>query len=252
MRVAEQGYLAPLDHGAGSSCRSLYARALMFPPKLSSHIVPGTPPSLEWRRAARCRTPWARASPAAAAACLHALTAPAPRCTARSYPPAWSPPPEHTQPMNDCPWRVPSAATIYCFPSGASTILPALARQFTTFIRDMSAIASGATAARTDFTALSLVPRCDGSIAWCSGHEGLGWWMCKQAFLADFGARAGWAPMHARTHPPTHIPTHPLPIIHHPSYLCRLPPADAPARFVLCSLRVGATRVTGSPPNTCC
>ena len=33
--MAEQGYLAPLDHGAGSSCRSLYALALMFPPKLS-------------------------------------------------------------------------------------------------------------------------------------------------------------------------------------------------------------------------
>jgi hypothetical protein len=25
LRVAEQGYLAPLDHGAGSYCRSLYA-----------------------------------------------------------------------------------------------------------------------------------------------------------------------------------------------------------------------------------
>jgi hypothetical protein len=37
LRVAEQGYLAPLDHGAGSSCRSLYALALMFPPKPSSH-----------------------------------------------------------------------------------------------------------------------------------------------------------------------------------------------------------------------
>jgi hypothetical protein len=36
-KVAEQGYLAPLDHGAGSSCRSLYALVLMFPPKLSSH-----------------------------------------------------------------------------------------------------------------------------------------------------------------------------------------------------------------------
>ena len=35
--MAEQGYLAPHDHGAGSSCRSLYALALMFPPKLSSH-----------------------------------------------------------------------------------------------------------------------------------------------------------------------------------------------------------------------
>ena len=35
--MAEQGYLAPLDHGAGSSCRSLYALASMFPPKLSSH-----------------------------------------------------------------------------------------------------------------------------------------------------------------------------------------------------------------------
>jgi hypothetical protein len=33
--VAEQGYLAPLDHGAGSSRRSLYALALMFPPKLT-------------------------------------------------------------------------------------------------------------------------------------------------------------------------------------------------------------------------
>jgi hypothetical protein len=122
--------------------------------------------------------------------------------------------------------KVPSAATIYCFPSGASTILPALARQFTTFIRDMSAIASGATAARTDFTALSLVPRCDGSIAWCSGHEGLGWWMCKQAFLADFGARARWAPMHAPTHPPTHTPTHPhypSSITHRTSVAC-LPP----------------------------
>jgi hypothetical protein len=38
-RVAQQGYLAPLDHGAGSSCRSLYALALMFPPKLSSHCT---------------------------------------------------------------------------------------------------------------------------------------------------------------------------------------------------------------------
>jgi hypothetical protein len=35
MRVAEQGYLVPLEHGAGSSCRSLYALALMFPPKLA-------------------------------------------------------------------------------------------------------------------------------------------------------------------------------------------------------------------------
>jgi hypothetical protein len=35
--VAEQGYLAPLDNGAGSFCRSLYALVLMFPPKLSSH-----------------------------------------------------------------------------------------------------------------------------------------------------------------------------------------------------------------------
>jgi hypothetical protein len=35
--VAEQGHLAPLDHGAGSFCRSLFALALMFPPKLSSH-----------------------------------------------------------------------------------------------------------------------------------------------------------------------------------------------------------------------
>jgi hypothetical protein len=40
--VAKQGYLAPNDHGAGSQvafsyCRSLYALALMFPPKLSSH-----------------------------------------------------------------------------------------------------------------------------------------------------------------------------------------------------------------------
>jgi hypothetical protein len=44
--VAKQGYLAPNDHGgaggqvAFSYCRSLYALALMFPPKLSSH--PGT------------------------------------------------------------------------------------------------------------------------------------------------------------------------------------------------------------------
>jgi hypothetical protein len=37
--VAEQGYLAPLDHGAGSSCRSLYALALMVPPKFSSHTL---------------------------------------------------------------------------------------------------------------------------------------------------------------------------------------------------------------------
>jgi hypothetical protein len=37
VRVAEQAYLAPLDHGAGSYCRSLYAQALSFPPKLSSH-----------------------------------------------------------------------------------------------------------------------------------------------------------------------------------------------------------------------
>ena len=36
--MAEQDYLAPLDHGAGSSCRSLYALALLFPPKLSSHM----------------------------------------------------------------------------------------------------------------------------------------------------------------------------------------------------------------------
>jgi hypothetical protein len=33
--VPEQGYLAPPDHGAGSSCRSLYAQALMSPPKLT-------------------------------------------------------------------------------------------------------------------------------------------------------------------------------------------------------------------------
>jgi hypothetical protein len=39
--VAEQGYLAPLEHGAGSCCRSLYALALMFPPKLSSHTGAG-------------------------------------------------------------------------------------------------------------------------------------------------------------------------------------------------------------------
>ena len=39
--MAEQDYLAPLDHGAGSSCRSLYALALMFSPQLgftSPHI----------------------------------------------------------------------------------------------------------------------------------------------------------------------------------------------------------------------
>jgi hypothetical protein len=36
-KPAEQGYLAPPEHGAGSSCRSLYALALMFPPQLSSH-----------------------------------------------------------------------------------------------------------------------------------------------------------------------------------------------------------------------
>jgi hypothetical protein len=36
--VAEQAYLAPLDHGAGSFCRSLHALALMFPPKLSSRM----------------------------------------------------------------------------------------------------------------------------------------------------------------------------------------------------------------------
>jgi hypothetical protein len=42
--VAEQGYLAPLEHGAGSSCRSLYALALMFPPKLSSRSQAGRPP----------------------------------------------------------------------------------------------------------------------------------------------------------------------------------------------------------------
>jgi hypothetical protein len=41
LKVAEQGYLAPLDHGAGSSCRSPYALALMFPPKLSSHRAHG-------------------------------------------------------------------------------------------------------------------------------------------------------------------------------------------------------------------
>jgi hypothetical protein len=36
--VAElQGYLVPSEHGAGSSCRCLYALALLFPPKLSSH-----------------------------------------------------------------------------------------------------------------------------------------------------------------------------------------------------------------------
>jgi hypothetical protein len=41
--VAKQGYLAPNDHGgaggqvAFSYCRSLYALALMFPPKRSSH-----------------------------------------------------------------------------------------------------------------------------------------------------------------------------------------------------------------------
>jgi hypothetical protein len=32
-RVAEQGYLAHQDHGAGSSCRSLNVLTLMFPPK---------------------------------------------------------------------------------------------------------------------------------------------------------------------------------------------------------------------------
>jgi hypothetical protein len=43
--VAKQGYLAPNDHGGAGSqvafsyCRSLYALALMFPPKLSSHRV---------------------------------------------------------------------------------------------------------------------------------------------------------------------------------------------------------------------
>jgi hypothetical protein len=45
LRVAKQGYLAPNDHGgaggqvAFSYCRSLYALALMFPPKLSSHTT---------------------------------------------------------------------------------------------------------------------------------------------------------------------------------------------------------------------
>ena len=41
--MAKQGYLAPKDHGGAGSqvafsyCRSLYALALMFPQKLSSH-----------------------------------------------------------------------------------------------------------------------------------------------------------------------------------------------------------------------
>jgi hypothetical protein len=48
--VAEQGYLAPLEHGADSSCRSLYALALMFPPKLGSHKH-----THRWRRRARAR-----------------------------------------------------------------------------------------------------------------------------------------------------------------------------------------------------
>jgi hypothetical protein len=52
LRVAEQGYLAPLDHGAGSSCRSLYALALLYPPKVSSlshtHTQVWAPP---WRAA---------------------------------------------------------------------------------------------------------------------------------------------------------------------------------------------------------
>jgi hypothetical protein len=39
VRVAKQGYLAPNDHGGAGYCRSLYALALMFPPKLSSHLV---------------------------------------------------------------------------------------------------------------------------------------------------------------------------------------------------------------------
>jgi hypothetical protein len=50
LRVAEQGYLAPLEHGADSSCRSLYALALMFPPKLGSHKH-----THRWRRRARAR-----------------------------------------------------------------------------------------------------------------------------------------------------------------------------------------------------
>jgi hypothetical protein len=41
LRVAEQGHSAPLDHGAGSTCRSLFALALMLPPKLSSHTLTG-------------------------------------------------------------------------------------------------------------------------------------------------------------------------------------------------------------------
>jgi hypothetical protein len=49
LRVAKQGYLALNDHGgaggqvAFSYCRSLYALALMFPPKLSSHSVSSDP-----------------------------------------------------------------------------------------------------------------------------------------------------------------------------------------------------------------
>ena len=56
-------YLAPLDHGAGSSCRSLYALALMFPPKLSSHTH--TP------RGRRCaRPPPARSRSGSSSPCV--------------------------------------------------------------------------------------------------------------------------------------------------------------------------------------
>jgi hypothetical protein len=43
--VAGQGYLAPLDHGGGSFFRCLYALALMFPPKASSHTRLSESPS---------------------------------------------------------------------------------------------------------------------------------------------------------------------------------------------------------------
>jgi hypothetical protein len=39
--VARQGSVAPRDHGAGRTCRSLYALALVFPPKLADTQIGG-------------------------------------------------------------------------------------------------------------------------------------------------------------------------------------------------------------------
>jgi hypothetical protein len=82
--VAKQGYLAPNDHGGAGSqvafsyCLSLYALALMFPPKLSSHLTSG---------AGACRRVPSAEGQLPCADCVVSRAAPGCRC------PRWCPRP---------------------------------------------------------------------------------------------------------------------------------------------------------------